>query len=130
MVDPAEFDKKAEELIPAVVHMISGCGDAQTSADVSNVKKFELPDPQGKAGGACTAALLQVLYDIHNTGQQVSWVDLLRALRQNLKNNRFEQIPQLSSSRLIDVREPCNFINDNPTTLQMMGVRKRKVFHY
>jgi hypothetical protein len=45
--------------IQATVLMISGCQDAQTSADVSNVSSFTLPDPNGRAGGACTSALLQ-----------------------------------------------------------------------
>jgi hypothetical protein len=106
-----DFDKKAEQLIPANVYMISGCADVQTSADVSNVKNFKLPDPKGKAGGACTAALLQVLYEVHSSQVDVSWVDLLRSLRNNLKKKSYDQIPQLSSSRMIDVREPCDFIN-------------------
>ena len=41
-----------------MVFMISGCEDSQTSADVSNVSSFQLPDPKGRAGGACTSALL------------------------------------------------------------------------
>jgi hypothetical protein len=48
-----------ENKIKAHVMMISGCEDAQTSADVSNVRDFSLPDPNGKAGGACTSALLK-----------------------------------------------------------------------
>eukprot|EP00957_Ditylum_brightwellii_P058202 4413593-Ditylum_brightwellii.AAC.1 len=56
------FLKQAEQAIPAEVRMISGCADAQTSADVSNVNQFELPDPAGRSGGACTSALLKVLY--------------------------------------------------------------------
>jgi hypothetical protein len=43
----------------ARIIMISGCEDTQTSADVSNVSSFALPDPNGRAGGACTSALLQ-----------------------------------------------------------------------
>jgi hypothetical protein len=42
-----DFEGKARELIPAQVRMISGCQDSQTSADVSNVSQFELPDPAG-----------------------------------------------------------------------------------
>lgn len=37
--------------------MFSGCTDAQTGADVHDVRKFGLPDANG-AGGACTNALL------------------------------------------------------------------------
>jgi hypothetical protein len=50
--------------IQATVLMISGCKDAQTSADVSNVSSFTLPDPNGRAGGACTSALLQGMVQI------------------------------------------------------------------
>lgn len=42
------FDEKIRAAIPAEFHMISGSHDSQTSADVSNVGKFSLPDPAGK----------------------------------------------------------------------------------
>ena len=79
------FDQKAEQAIPAEVRMISGCADSQTSADVSNVGSFQLPNPQGRSGGACTAGLLQVLYAERNN-PNLSWVDVLRQLRTNLLN--------------------------------------------
>ena len=41
--------EQAEKLIPATVRMISGCRDEQTSADVSNVANFQLPDPAGRS---------------------------------------------------------------------------------
>ena len=57
--DLLSFDEQAEEAIPADVRMISGCHDEQTSADVNNVGSFNLPDPAGRSGGACTSAILQ-----------------------------------------------------------------------
>lgn len=42
------FSEKAEGAIPAEFRMISGCEDRQTSADVSNVASFRLPDPAGE----------------------------------------------------------------------------------
>jgi len=48
--------------VKAMVFMISGCEDSQTSADVSNVSSFSLPDPNGRAGGACTSALLKGMW--------------------------------------------------------------------
>lgn len=99
--------------IKAEVRMISGCHDAQTSADVSNVGAFQLPDPAGRAGGACTAALLQVLYkDDEDSARDLSWVEVLRAMRRNLGAKGYEQIPQLSSSRMIDVNE--RMVVNNP----------------
>jgi len=85
------FDNQAEQAIPAEIHMISGCHDSQTSADVSNVGSFQLPNPQGRAGGACTAALLSALYDFKSSGtlESTSWVDLLRAMRSNLLNKGY-----------------------------------------
>jgi metacaspase-1 len=92
--------------------MISGSHDTQTSADVSNVGTFKLPDPAGRAGGACTSALLQVLHD--SGRQEMSWVTLLRTMRTVLLQMGYDQVPQLTSSRMIDVNKsfyvcPPNF---------------------
>ena len=81
--------------------MLSGSEDKQTSADVGNVGTFELPDPAGKAGGACTSTLLKVLGD--NRGQPMSWLELLRRMREVLRRKGFSQVPQLSSSQMLDV---------------------------
>mmetsp|Transcript_22828 Transcript_22828/g.25979 ORF Transcript_22828/g.25979 Transcript_22828/m.25979 type:complete len:336 (+) Transcript_22828:172-1179(+) len=108
------YDRQAEETFPAEFHMISGCHDSQTSADVSNLNtQFSLPNPQGRAGGACTASLLSVLYEEHRKGSidSLSWVNLLRNMRQDLLNKGFDQVPQLTSSRLIDVNKPLELIN-------------------
>jgi len=103
-----KFASQAKKAIPTNVRMISGSHDAQTSADVGNINaQFELPNPAGRAGGACTAALLQVLYDAHDRGDiNMSWVDALREMREILHEKGFDQIPQLSSSRMIDVCDP------------------------
>jgi len=101
-----DFEGQAQQLIPANVRMISGCQDSQTSADVANVSQFQLPDPAGRAGGACTSALLKVLYaDHHDTGKDLSFVQVLMKMRDQLKSGRFTQIPQLSSSHKMDVNE-------------------------
>jgi hypothetical protein len=112
-MNASSYDRQAEEAIPAEWRMISGCHDSQTSADVSNVGKFQLPNPMGKAGGACTAALLSVLYDAHKKGfdDQMSWVDVLRAMRSDLQRKGFDQVPQLTSSRCIDVTHPFKIVN-------------------
>ncbi len=103
-----KFASQAKKAIPANVRMISGSHDIQTSADVSNINsQFELPNPHGRAGGACTAALLQVLYDAHDRGDMdMSWVDALREMREILLEKGFDQIPQLTSSRMIHVTDP------------------------
>jgi len=106
-MDPQEYADRAEETIRADVRMISGCEDKQTSADVGNVSQFDLPDPAGRAGGACTSALLNVLYkDEKSSASNLSFVDVLRKMRQDLQQGRFTQNPQLSSSRKIDLSHP------------------------
>jgi metacaspase-1 len=115
-MDPAEYAARAEELIRADVSMISGCEDAQTSADVGNVNQFQLPDPAGRAGGACTSALLNVLYKDHkDQSTTLSFVEVLRQMRTDLQKGRFTQNPQLSSSRKIDLKQPFHIVNQqNP----------------
>lgn len=98
-----DFEGEAAELIPADVRMISGCQDTQTSADVSNVSSFQLPDPAGRSGGACTSALLKVLY--HEGGENMSFVQVLSRMREILGQGSYTQIPQLSASRKMDVNE-------------------------
>ncbi len=109
------FAEKVASQIPSEVRMISGCHDAQTSAD-ANITSFQLPNPAGRAGGACTAALLQVLYN--NNDNSMSWVEVLRQMRENLDQKGYEQVPQLSSSRIVDVNERMTIVNDtnNPST--------------
>ena len=46
------FEENKPDALKNDVRMISGCDDHQTSADVSNVHSFQLPDPAGAAGGA------------------------------------------------------------------------------
>lgn len=63
---------------------------------VSNVASFRLPDPAGRAGGACTSTLLNVLYkDHHDTSKDLSFVEVLDKMREILKAKGFSQIPQV-----------------------------------
>ena len=83
------------------VVMLSGCSDSQTSADVGNVQSFGLPPGNGPsgAGGACTNALAAVLLK----GGQMRFVDMLERMRQDLRKKGYSQVPQLSSSKPIDL---------------------------
>eukprot|EP00804_Cyclotella_cryptica_P009679 CCRYP_011225-RC/>CCRYP_011225-RC protein AED:0.14 eAED:0.14 QI:0/0.5/0.33/1/0.5/0.33/3/368/449 len=105
-----KFATQASKAIPASVRMISGSHDVQTSADVKNIgSSFALPDPAGRAGGACTAALLEVLYRYYDEGHDdddASWVEVLREMRSVLQQRGYDQVPQLTSSRMIDVHDP------------------------
>mmetsp|Transcript_37862 Transcript_37862/g.77230 ORF Transcript_37862/g.77230 Transcript_37862/m.77230 type:complete len:339 (-) Transcript_37862:251-1267(-) len=106
-------DYVAQSAIPAEVRMISGCQDSQTSADVSNVASFQLPDPAGRAGGACTSALLEVLYaDRRQPDEDLTFQEVLLEMRSILSSGRYSQIPQLSSSRPLDIRTEFNIVPD------------------
>ena len=88
-----DIEEKAKEVIAADIRLISGCEDVQTSADVSDVAHFKLPDPAGRAGGACTSGLLQVLYADHvDTSGDLSFEDVLLKLRDNLKAMGLSQV--------------------------------------
>ncbi len=102
------FADQSEALIPSVVRMISGCADQQTSADVSNISTVsELPDPAGKSGGALTSILLDVLY---TPSKFSSFQKVLLEVRERMSERGLSQIPQLSSSRRLDVVEtPLEF---------------------
>ncbi|CAM9316885.1 unnamed protein product [Ectocarpus sp. 6 AP-2014] len=104
--DAEAYAKKVAEAIKADVRMFSGCMDSQTSADVKDVSKFGLPDADG-AGGACTNAMLLTLSDEHSD----SWLGLLKGMQSVLKTKRFSQVPQLSTSREIDVNDKFSLRN-------------------
>jgi hypothetical protein len=73
------------------VIMISGCNDAQTSADAYIDKKYQ---------GAMTWAFISVITTLTTPP---SWRDLLVKMRAKLKTSQFTQLPQLSSGCFIDI---------------------------
>ena len=79
----AMYEQNApRELRQADIWMVSGCEDRQTSADVSNTKTFQLPDSNHGAGGACTATLLNVLYeDEKRAFEDYSFTEVLDKMR-------------------------------------------------
>jgi len=103
---------QVEQAIPAEVRMISGSRDAQTSADVSNVASFQIPDPAGRSGGACTSALLKVLhkdYQIH----VLTFQEVLLQMRDILNDKGYTQVPQLTSSRPLNISHPFTLKPDD-----------------
>lgn len=104
-------DELIERLIPSDFRMLSGCEDAQTSADVSNTANFQLPDPAGRSGGACTSALLQVLYKDHkDTAKDLSFHQVLSKVRGVLQEGGYSQIPQLTASRKVELKAPFHIV--------------------
>ena len=87
------LEERAKTVIAADIRMISGCEDAQTSSDVSDVANFKLPDPAGRGGGACTSGLLQVLYADHvDTSADMTFEQVLLKLRDNLQEMGLSQV--------------------------------------
>jgi metacaspase-1 len=87
------------------------------TADVSNVSAFQLPDPQGRSGGACTSALLKVLYSSSSShsSSSMSFVQVLTEMRKTLSSGQYTQIPQLSASRKMDINEPFQVVSGGGT---------------
>ena len=111
-----ETEKALTCIIAADIRLFSGCEDAQTSADVSSIEGFQLPDPAGLGGGACTSGLLQVLYADHkDRAQDLSFEQVLFDLRENLAGRGLSQIPQLSSSRPMDMKQPFHIVPEGST---------------
>ena len=104
--DQDGFAEKSAQAIPGDVRMISGCKDAQTSADVSNVQQFGLPEDAGPggAGGACTNAFLAAMEQNPNP----SWTGLLRTMRNILSDMACPLSPAHGLSwALLRYRAPC-----------------------
>eukprot|EP00980_Cylindrotheca_fusiformis_P010348 scaffold2299_cov131-Cylindrotheca_fusiformis.AAC.35 len=111
--------EKIAQGIPAIFVMISGSEDKQTSADVFNVGSFDLPDTAGKAGGACTSTLLKVVNEYPGP---MSWLDLLQRMRGVLRQKGYDQIPQLSASRLLDANARFEIVPQ--VSIQMRKARR------
>lgn len=78
------------------VIMFSGCADHQTSADAVI---------QGRAAGAMSSALIHVFTHTSDPNH-ISFVEILRQMRDYLQKNRYTQVPQMSSSREMQMSYP------------------------
>ena len=70
------------------VVMISGCKDTQTSADAYIKRKFQ---------GAMTASFLSAYDD------KITYKNLINEMRKYLKRGNYSQVPQLSSSFVLEI---------------------------
>ena len=55
-----EYENTKPDELKKDIRMSSGCHDKQTSADVSNVSSFQLPDPAGECYWMCDMIVLYV----------------------------------------------------------------------
>ncbi len=75
---------------------------------------FKLPDPAGQAGGACTSTLLNVLYKDEQTPEKaLSFIEVLDQMRDILKDKSYSQIPQLTSTKELDLTHKFDLVPDN-----------------
>jgi hypothetical protein len=93
-LDSSNYDKytendKASECNGNVI-MISGCMDAQTSAEALIDNKVQ---------GAMTWSFIESI----NKTPNCSWRELLKSMRDSLKTSSFSQIPQLSTDSFYDI---------------------------
>lgn len=77
------------------VIMISGCTDNQTSADA-----YVNYNGKNTSSGAMTFAFLKTIQDL---GTNISLKTLIETMRSLLKDNGYDQVPQLSSGKAIDI---------------------------
>mmetsp|Transcript_9029 Transcript_9029/g.13610 ORF Transcript_9029/g.13610 Transcript_9029/m.13610 type:complete len:342 (+) Transcript_9029:81-1106(+) len=112
----SQYEESKPDELRKDVRMISGCQDKQTSADVSNVEQFELPDPAGRAGGACTSTLLRILYaDEKVPEEDLSFAEVVSTMREQLAEGNYTQVPQLSSMNPIDLNAKFDLVPESAT---------------
>ena len=74
---------------------------------------FQLPDPAGRAGGACTSTLLNILYKDEQTPETtLSFIEVLDQMRDALKDKDFTQIPQLTSTKELNLNNKFELVPD------------------
>lgn len=91
------------------VQLFSGCEDGATSADVSS--------RYGQAGGAMTTAFCNAL----RMNKNPSYPELLATLNRVMKENRFAQRPQLSSSQQFAFDRPFSLTDAVENRNPMLG---------
>lgn len=87
--DKASENTNVSETIGNII-MISGCMDNQTSEEVFVNNKNQ---------GAMTWAFLDTI----NNNPNLTWKDLITSMRGSLKSSKYQQIPQLSSGKKLDL---------------------------
>jgi len=78
------------------VIMISGCMDSQTSDDAY-------------IGGVSRGAMIWSFLDTINKNSSISYLDLLTTMRETLRKSGYSQLPQLSSSKIMEMAEKIRF---------------------
>jgi hypothetical protein len=88
--DNKHYSENVKSKIKGKVVMISGCTDDQTSADAFIGSKW---------AGAMTVAFLK---SMESVDYKITYYHLLDLMRDYLRNNNYDQIPQLTSSNKLN----------------------------
>eukprot|EP00540_Astrosyne_radiata_P021370 CAMPEP_0116832810 /NCGR_PEP_ID=MMETSP0418-20121206/6096_1 /TAXON_ID=1158023 /ORGANISM="Astrosyne radiata, Strain 13vi08-1A" /LENGTH=329 /DNA_ID=CAMNT_0004462207 /DNA_START=537 /DNA_END=1526 /DNA_ORIENTATION=+ len=98
-----EYDTKVKKYIKADnVILLSGAGDSDRAVELDV--------------GVFTESLLPVLRESHEPAETpVTWVSALQRTRSHLESNQHRQVPQLSSSRMIDKDKPLKIVPPGST---------------
>ena len=118
--------RKAERYLRANIKLISACQDEQITMDCSNVSvRFGLRQSKrasvvvSKDGGACTTVLLKILYKYHamrkdgTLSEDPSYMRLLGDMRDMLKLKGYQQVPAVTSSRFLTLKDKFRVIPPN-----------------
>ncbi|CAD2220626.1 Caspase domain containing protein, putative [Angomonas deanei] len=95
--------------------MISGCKDAQTSADVGNTAT--LGNGTAGAGGAGTQCLTYILLNTDN----LMYYDVMELTRAMLIEKEFDQVPQLSCSKPLNMHSKFTMLKTFEIDQGMLG---------
>lgn len=94
---------KVQPNTAAKVILFSGCKDEQTSADAYIEMNVEGTNKKtGKYSGAMTWAFLEILKN--NEYKPITYKTFIAKLQKLMKQNNYDQIPQLSSGTFIDLK--------------------------
>ncbi|KAJ3107955.1 Ca(2+)-dependent cysteine protease [Phlyctochytrium bullatum] len=88
--------RENDKVTRGVVIQWSGCMDSQTSADAHI---------EGRASGAMSWAFMKAM----NESSSPTYVDLLRRVRELLREGKYAQVPQLSCGARTDLNVPFTF---------------------
>lgn len=105
-----EFHEQVKNCIPCEFTMISAADDSEEAQEAYNTASFELPNPNGKEGGACTSSVLQVFYDNAHKMGKLTQVQVLKQMQAIINSKGFNQEPQLTSSRPIEADKPLYIV--------------------
>ena len=91
-----EFETITNNICGADIIVLSACRDDQTAADSSG---------SASRGGACTTAFTELV----NSNTSFTYMEMLYHFQESIASKGFEQIPQMTTTKLIDMNTVFDF---------------------